>query len=252
MTAQNNANGPDTAGSAPRGLRRFWHSVRFLAPPDIALFLKSAKTDAAIGRWQSELGSRAAFENAYGTLDDPWAAASPRYRYQRWKYDRLVDLLPKGRRFSSALDLGCGLGLLSTRLAAQADQVTGIDIAQAAVDKATARASAYGNVHFQQGDVTDLPSSLNGQFDLVVLADVLYYLPPPITPAVLEKTASRVAELLVPGGLCVLANHYFFSLDPDSRLSRRIHDAFKLSPHFRLASQFRRPFYIVSMLDRLA
>jgi hypothetical protein len=81
---------------------------------------------------------------------------------------------------------------------------------------------------------------------------MLYYLPPPITPAVLLKTASRIAELLVPGGLCLLVNHFFFSLDTDSRLSRRIHDAFKLSPRFRVASEFRRPFYIVSMLDRLA
>ena len=234
------------------GPRRFWHSIRFLAPADIALFLKSAKTDAAIGRWQSELGSRAAFENAYGGDGDPWAAASPRYRYQSWKYDRLVDLLPKGRRFSSALDLGCGLGLLSTRLSAYADKVTGIDIAQAAVDKATAHASAYANVHFQQGDVLDLPSSLNGQFDLVVLADVLYYLPPPIAAEVLEKTAARIAKLLVSGGLCVLCNHYFFSLDPESHLSRRIHDAFISSPHYRVASRHRRPFYIVTMLDRIS
>ncbi|HEY0282999.1 MAG TPA: methyltransferase domain-containing protein [Rhizomicrobium sp.] len=235
--------------SAPNGLRRLWHAVRFLAPADIALFLKSAKTDAAIARWRIELGSRAAFENAYGGDGDPWAAASPRYRYQSWKYDRLVALLPKGRRFAHALDLGCGLGLLSTRLAARADQVTGIDIAQAAVDRAAARASAE-NVHFQQGDVTDIPSSLDGLFDLVVIADVLYYLPPPITAEVLGKIAARIAKLLVPGGLCVLVNHYFFSLDPDSRLSRRIHGAFITSPHFRVVSQHRRPFYIVSMLDK--
>ena len=155
-------------------------------------------------------------------------------------------------RFARALDLGCGLGLLSTRLADRADQVTGIDIAQAAVDRAAARASAYPNVSFMQGDAADLPSSLDGQFDLVVIADALYYLPPPITSEVLAKVASRIANLLVPGGLCVLANHYFFSLDPDSRLSRRIHDAFKQSPHFRVASESRRPFYIVSMLDRVA
>ena len=237
--------------SPSSGLRRLWHAVRFLAPADIALFLKSAKTDAAIARWRAELGPRAAFENAYGGDGDPWCAGSPRYRYQGWKYDRLIEFLPKGRRFARALDLGCGLGLLSTRLAAHADQVTGIDIAQAAANRATARTAAYRNVRFQQGDVTDLPNSLDGQFDLVVIADVLYYLPPPITAEVLKKTATRIAKLLVPGGLCMLVNHYFFSLDPDSRLSRRIHDAFISSPHFRVTSQRRRPFYIVSMLNRV-
>ena len=64
--------------------------------------------------------------------------------------------------------------------------------------------------------------------------------------------AERVAELLVPGGLCILANHYFFSLDRDSRLSRRIHDAFIWSPDFSVVSQGRRPFYLVTMLDRVA
>jgi SAM-dependent methyltransferase len=222
-----------------------------MSPADIALFLKSAKTDSAIGHWRTEFGARAAFENAYGSFEDPWAAADPRYRYQEWKYDRLVDCLPKGRRFARALDLGCGLGLLSTRLASVADQVTGIDIAQAAVDRAAARASAYGNISFVQGDALDIPSSFNGQFDLVAIADVLYYLPPPITPAVLEKMASRIAELLVPGGLCLLANHYFFSMDADSRLSRRIHDAFAWSPYFNVATQSRRPFYLITTLDRL-
>jgi SAM-dependent methyltransferase len=244
-----NAPGSGETGSA---LGRLWQSLRFMVPADTALFLKSAKTDEAIKRWRTEFGQRAAFENAYGGDGDPWCAGSPRYRYQGWKYDRLVDGLPKGRRFAHALDLGCGLGLLSTRLADRADQVTGIDIAQAAVDRATARASAYPNVSFMQGDAADLPSSLNGQFDLVVIADALYYLPPPITSSVLEKVASRIADLLVPGGLCILVNHYFFSLDPDSRLSRRIHDAFKSSPHFRVASESRRPFYIVSTLDRVA
>jgi len=228
-----------------------WRSLRFMAPADTALFLKSAKTDDAIKRWRSEVGERAAFENAYTTFDDPWAAASPRYRYQSWKYDRLIECLPKGRRFSHALDLGCGLGLLSARLAPRADRVTGIDIAQAAVDRATARASALKNVRFMQGDAADLPHSLDGQFDLVVVADTFYYLPPPITPATLEKMASRVAELLVPGGLCLLANHYFFSLDADSRLSRRIHDAFKNSSQFRVATESRRPFYIITTLDRV-
>ncbi|MBB6253559.1 class I SAM-dependent methyltransferase [Nitrospirillum iridis] len=256
---------PDTAGGAvsevelpsadaqplDRGLRARWRRARFMAPADIGLFLRSAKTDGAIGRWRGEVGQRAAFENAYGRFDDPWASGSDRYRYQGWKYDRIVDCLPAGRRFSRALDLGCGLGLLSTRLAARADAVVGMDIAQAAVDRAAIRSAAHGNVSFRQGDVLDLPRELDGQFDLVVIADTLYYLPPPLTPATLKGVAARVADLLAPGGVCLLANHYFFAADPDSRLSRRIHDAFTWSPRFHQVRESRRPFYLVSLLDRL-
>ena len=233
-----------------RGLGRFWRARRFMSPADVPLFLKSAKTDAAIGRWRNELGERAAFEAAYSTFDDPWQAASAKYCYQRWKYDHLIDSLPKGRQFEHALDLGCGLGLLTTKLAGCADRVTGIDIAEKAVKRAAIRSAGFGNIAYEQGDAACLSTALNGRFDLVVIADTLYYLPPPITKAALKQIALRIGELLKPGGICLLANHYFFSVDADSRLSRTIHDAFVWSPAFEVKSQHRRPFYLVTLLDR--
>jgi SAM-dependent methyltransferase len=114
-------------------------------PRDIALFVKSARTDSKIARLLRESGPRAAFETTYSDSDDPWASASPRYRYQRLKYDKLLALLPL-RRFTSALDLGCGLGLLSQKLARHADSVLGLDIAAAAIDHARRRASGFENL----------------------------------------------------------------------------------------------------------
>jgi SAM-dependent methyltransferase len=231
-------------------LAQFWRDKRFMLPTDIPLFLKSAKADAAIARWQQEHGSRAAFDAAYSTFDDPWQAASPKYRYQSWKYDHLIESLPGDRRFKHALDLGCGLGLLTSKLAEVADRVTGIDIADEAIARAARRTAGLSNIAYQQGDASELPRSLNGQFDLVVIADTLYYLPPPITAAALKRISMRIGELLVPGGVCLLANHYFFSMDRDSRLSRTIHNAFIWSPAFEARSQHRRPFYLVTLLDR--
>ena len=83
---------------------------------DVGLFLRSARTDARIRRLRSTLGPAGALEAVYAADPDPWASASPRYRYQRRKYEALASLLPP-RRFRRALDLGCGLGLLSRRLA---------------------------------------------------------------------------------------------------------------------------------------
>lgn len=217
---------------------------------DIPLFLKSAQTDRAIARWRRLGGGRTAFENAYSSFHDPWASADSRYRYQADKYAHLMTCLPVGRRFTRALDLGCGLGMLSLKLAEHADAVVGVDIAQAAVDRAAERAKGRGNLIFQQADVLDLPSSFDGRFDLVVIADTFYYLPPPITPSTLERMAVRVAQLLVPGGICLLADHYFVGIDPASRLSRRIHNAFVQSPHFAATLAHSRPFYLVTMLTR--
>ncbi len=222
-----------------------------MSPRDIGLFLQSARTDQRIAAQRATDGARAAFEAAYAELDDPWRSSDPRYFYQRWKYEGLMAALPEGRRFGRALDLGSGTGALSMALTKVADSVLGIDIAQSAVDAATRRAGARPGLRFSQGDIGALDPALDGSFDLVVVADTLYYLDHVDDPS-LKRTASRIARLLAPGGLCLLANHYFFSADKDSRLTRRIHSAFAWSPEFDLVSSHRRPFYLTSLLSRAA
>jgi len=216
-----------------------------MLPNDIGLFLKSARTDARIARRHRDEGGAAAFEAAYRDSDDPWASASPRYRYQGLKYDRLMALLPR-KRFAHALDLGCGLGLLSQKLAARAERVLGIDIAPAAINHARRRAVGFANVAFEAGDILNLPVALDGKFDLVVVADVLYYLSP-LDEAVLMSVVRRIADLLTPGGTCLLANHFFFAADPDSRVSRNIHRAFAACPRFAVTSEHRRAFFLATL-----
>lgn len=227
-------------------VRSFETMPAFMNPRDIGLFLCSARTDARIERLRPTLGSAAALEAVYAADPDPWAAASSRYRYQSRKYEVLVSLLPAGR-FGRALDLGCGLGLLSRHLAACADTVVGIDVAPSAVARARALHADQPNVLFEVHDLLTLPASFDGSFDLVVVADVLYYLSP-LDDALLKAIAMRIAKLLAPGGMCMLVNHYFFRLDPESRRSRRIHDAFTWSPGFTLQAEHRRPFYLVTLL----
>jgi SAM-dependent methyltransferase len=218
-----------------------------MAPWDIGLFLRSARTDSEIARARAQSGARAAFEAAYTNSADPWASADPKYYYQRWKYAGILDLIPPDRMYRRALDLGSGLGTLAQGLADIADNVLGLDIAQAAVDRATARAAGRPGLRFAQGDVGALDKTLDGSFDLVVIVDTLYYLDQQ-DDASLKRTAARMSRLLAPDGICVLANHYFFSGDADSRLTRRIHHAFAWSPDFTLVSEHWRPFYWVSIL----
>jgi SAM-dependent methyltransferase len=218
-----------------------------MSPRDIGLFLRSARTDSRIARQREAEGARAAFEAAYSENGDPWASADPRYFYQRWKYEGLMAILPPGRRFSRALDLGSGVGELSLALTAVADEVLGVDIAQTAVDQATVRAAGRPGLRFVQGDVSALDPALDGSFDLVVVADTLYYMDA-VDDLSLKTVVSRIAGLLAPGGLLLIANHYFFAADRDSRLSRRIHDAFSWSPNLAVVAAHRRPFYLASLL----
>jgi 2-polyprenyl-3-methyl-5-hydroxy-6-metoxy-1,4-benzoquinol methylase len=214
---------------------------------DIGLFLRSARTDARIQRLRSTLGSAGALEAVYATNPDPWASASPRYRYQRRKYEVLASILPP-RPYRQALDVGCGLGLLSPHLAARAESVLGVDIAPSAVARARASHADLPNVRFETHDLLDLSRCLDGQFDLVVIADVLYYLSP-LDNSVLQMIVARISDLLTPGGICLLANHYLFRAHPASHRSRRIHDAFTGSPHFIVQAEYRCPFYLVTLLE---
>lgn len=217
-------------------------AAHFMSWRDIGLFAKSARTDAAIAR----LSGRAAFEAAY-TDPDPWASANPAYRYQRRKYEVLLSLLPD-RPYRAALDIGCGVGLMSRMLAGRAETVLGLDVAQGAVNTAMAAAAGLPGVRFEQADILDLPASLDGQFDLLILADTLYYLRP-LDDRLLKHLALRTSHLLAPGGVCLLANHFFSGADADSRLSRRIHCAFTWSPGYTALSAHRRPFYLVSIMQ---
>lgn len=220
----------------------------FMTLRDIALWARSARVDAYVARLRNEHGSARAFDLLYGQMEDPWAAGVARYRYQRRKYDSLLSFVPR-RRYRRVLDLGCGIGEMTRRLAPHVDEILGLDISDLAVEQARRRSANLPNAFYKQGDVLALDQSIDGQFDLVVLADTLYYLSP-LDDAVLKRVRESVAALLAPGGILLLADHFFSGFDRDSRTSRRIHDSFRWAAPLRLQVEHRRPFYLASLLER--
>jgi predicted TPR repeat methyltransferase len=214
---------------------------------DIRFWLRSAKADADLKRFAQGRNAAEAFDLLYAKNIDPWGFQVPQFSYQRQKYDTIARLVPD-RVYENALDLGCGIGLLTERLASRAGHVLGLDVSQVAIDAARTRLAHNPALEFRQADILNLPDDLDGRFDLIVVADVLYYLSP-MSDAMLKHMAQRLRRLLKPGGVCVLANHFFFEIDPDSRLSRRIHLAFTWAPGFTIRDDYRRVFYLVSVLD---
>jgi predicted TPR repeat methyltransferase len=78
-----------------------------------------------------------------------------------------------GRRFASALDLGCGTGLMAAPLRERVDRLTGVDLSAAMIAKARER-GAYDRLVV--GDAAAmLGSEPPGIFDLIVAADTLVY-----------------------------------------------------------------------------
>ncbi len=220
----------------------------FMTLRDIAFWIRSARTDAALARLRSNGASAAAFDQLYAAGSDPYASVAPQFRYQRRKYQALLSMLPK-RPYRRALDVGCGLGGFTRLLAPHADHVLGIDLSAEAAAQARSLSQGQPNIEYVQADITTLAEG--SRFDLVVLADVLYYLLP-LDDGVVGALASRIAGILEPGGLLLVVDHFFFAVDPPSRMTRRIHDIFRATPGLEPAAERRRAFYLATLLERVA
>ena len=233
-------------------MRLYPRQLAFRSVRDIGLFLTSARSDARLEALRHEAAdSAAAFDRLYqdSTQHDPWASSSPRYQYQRRKYDALIGMLPQ-RRYRRALDLGCGLGLFTERLASCSQEAVGVDISAVAIRYAAERTRALKNVQMRQGDLMTLGAEFEGQFDLVVVADTLYYLPSPIRDEVLKSAVAGISKLIAPDGILLLVNHYFPLPLKDTKLTLRIHRAFQWSPNFDLLAEHKRAFFLASLLGR--
>jgi SAM-dependent methyltransferase len=138
------------------------------------------------------------FDSLYAQNADPWAfASSP---YEAAKYAATLAALPQVR-YSSALELGCSIGVLTEQLAPRCARLLACDIAEAALSLARSRCADLPQITFERRDLsTEFPA---GRFDLILVSEVGYYLSQPD----LDKLRSRIASALAPGGDVVLV-HY--------------------------------------------
>lgn len=105
---------------------------------------------------------------------------------RRWTRDWFGGRVPR-----TAIDLGCGGGLLSVPLARTGTFVIGVDRCRTGLAEANARGER--TARFVQADLSDLPLQ-PGCADLVLLADVLEHVAEP------SALIARAASLLRPGG----------------------------------------------------
>jgi len=112
---------------------------------------------------------------------------------QHWQCDECSRTPLAGK---SALDVGCGAGLLAEPLARLGAKVTGIDAAPELIAVARDHAAAQGlEIDYRAGAV----EAFGGQFDLVTSMEVIEHVADPA--AFVQALAKRLA----PGGLLVLS-----------------------------------------------
>ena len=96
------------------------------------------------------------------------------------------------RRFTAALDLGCGTGLCAQALRGQVDRIDGVDLSAAMLEKARALGRYDRLVH---ADLVDHLRVTERRYALVVAADVCIYV------GALEALFEGVRRVLEPGGV---------------------------------------------------
>jgi len=147
-----------------------------------------------MNRWFRTEDNRFEFERLYLEKPDPWELRSSSYEQE--KYKRTLDRILETRRGSeSVLEVGCSLGLFTRRLAEHFVQVVAIDFSDEAIARARNYCGDTGNIRFIRSELQSL--KLNVTFDVIVCAEILYYIAKRHAPAV----CAQLQHLLAPGGV---------------------------------------------------
>lgn len=138
------------------------------------------------------------FERLYRASADPWDyQTSP---YEAAKYDATLAALTRPR-YACALEAGCSIGVLSARLARRCDRLLAVDLVGRAVEKAALRLGAFPGARALRAR---LPEGWpQGQYDLIVLSELIYYLSAPGIDA-LARSVARDARA---GAECVIVQY---------------------------------------------
>ena len=197
-------------------------------------------------RWMS----RAYFEARY-VFPDPWRLATS--AYERDRAEASLRILG-GRRYISAIEVGCGEGIFTSRLVDRCAHLVAVDFSTLAIRRARRRFASDPRVDVRQLDVR--VEDLNQTFDLVYCAELFYYL----NREECEAVSGRLLQWLAPGGdLCLghgTSVHDVETVGGESGRSGSIgagmiHERFRQVPGLAVVRDLFLPRYRLTVLRRL-
>jgi SAM-dependent methyltransferase len=103
---------------------------------------------------------------------DPWEIE--RSELDQASHARQLELLG-GRRYGRVLELGCGGGSFTRKLAKIGDSVVAVDIAPSAVERAV-KDFGSRSIDFRVADIIDYDPRSEGPWDLIVMSETIYYI----------------------------------------------------------------------------
>ncbi len=181
------------------------------------------------------------FEAEYARDPDPWRFATSEYEQAKYA-DTLAAL--GARRFVSGFEVGCSIGVFTAQLARHCDRLLAVDVAESALSQARQACISNPSVRFATMRVPD--QWPEDSFDLILLAEVLYYL----DAAEIERVGRQVLRTLRPGGVALLV-HWTGPTDyPCSGDEAAERFIAVTSPAIAPVTQARRERYRLDRLDR--
>jgi Nodulation protein S (NodS) len=174
------------------------------------------------------------FDSMYAVSPDPWGFTSRWYEAR--KYAITMGMLLKAS-YQDAFEPGCSIGVLSDLLAPRCGSLLCCDIAPAAVKAAAERTAAHGHVEVQQRTLPgDWPE---GEFDLIVLSEILYYFAGSDLGQVLDLAVGALRP-----GATLLAVHWRHPVAEYPRSGDEVHAALAARPELMRLAQRTEPDFI--------
>lgn len=139
------------------------------------------------------------FERKYQFAPEPWDTGAAAAEHYDTLFQFIAELKPHSK---VGLDLGCGEGAFTARLATLCEKMCAFDISPTAIQRAKEQ---YQNINFFTAALRSLAGLQfeDSTFDLIVVSQVLSH----IKWAEAAEILAQIERLLTPGGLlCLAAN----------------------------------------------
>ncbi|MCA1437360.1 methyltransferase domain-containing protein [Bradyrhizobium sp. BRP20] len=144
--------------------------------------------------------------------DDPWRLDSSAFEQER--YAQMLRMSGCNGDVSCGLEVGCAAGAFTDMLAPLCERLTVVDVMPQPIERARLRTRKWSHITWVTCDIQRF--STTEQFDLIVVAEVLYYLKDIVE---MQAAIRNLVRILAPNGALI------FGSAPDATCQRWGHAA---------------------------